>query len=178
MKTPLGQTVIVEDRPGPSAMIAANVVAKSPPDGLSLLMAASGEVAINQHLYKDKMTYDPLRELAPVALIGIVPCVVVVGANIPVHNAAELIAYARANRGKLSFSSSGVGNPQQLAGALMHSMAAPAMPAGPAGGADPAGRPASCRRRTTRLLSCRRRRSSARSCSRPTSGSRTREGAL
>src|SRR5258708_36989597 len=104
MKTPLGQTVIVEDRPGPSAMIAANVVAKSPPDGLSLLMAASGEAAINQHLYKDKMSYDPLRELSAVALIGIVPCLVVVGANIPVHNAAELAASARASRGKLACS--------------------------------------------------------------------------
>ena len=49
-------------------------------------MAASGEVAINQHLYKDKMTYDPPRELAPVALVGIVPCVVVVAATTPVHN--------------------------------------------------------------------------------------------
>src|SRR3954447_23380647 len=123
MKATLGQSVIVENRAGASAMIAAGAVAKSPPDGLTLLMAASGEVAINQHLYKDKMSYDPLRELAPVALVGIVPCVVVVGAAVPVRDAAELIAYARANRGKLSFSSSGVGNPQQLAGELMNSMA-------------------------------------------------------
>jgi tripartite-type tricarboxylate transporter receptor subunit TctC len=104
-------------------MIAAGTVAKAPPDGVTLLMAASGEVAINQHLYKDKMSYDPLRELVPVALVGIVPCVVVVAANTPVRTAAELIAYARANRGKLSFSSSGIGNPQQLAGELMNSMA-------------------------------------------------------
>ena len=69
------------------------------------------------------MTYDPLRELAAVALVGIVPCVVVVAAATPVKNAAELIAYARANRGKLSFSSSGIGNPQQLAGELMNHMA-------------------------------------------------------
>ena len=123
MKATLGQSVIVENRAGASAMIAAGAVAKSPPDGLTLLMAASGEVAINQHLYKDKMSYDPLRELAPVALVGIVPCVVVVAAQTPVRNAAELIAYARANRGKLSFSSSGIGNPQQLAGELMNSMA-------------------------------------------------------
>src|SRR3954452_12283803 len=123
MKATLGQTGIVENRGGASAMIAAGAVAKSPPDGLTLLMAASGEVAINQHLYKDKMSYDPLRELAPVALVGIVPCVVVVAAQTPVRNAAELIAYARANRGKLSFSSSGIGNPQQLAGELMNSMA-------------------------------------------------------
>jgi tripartite-type tricarboxylate transporter receptor subunit TctC len=123
MKQAFGQTVLIENRTGASGMIAAGAVAKAAPDGLTLLMAASGEVAINQHLYKDKMSYDPLRELAPVALTGIVPCVVVVAAATPVRNAAELIAYARANRGKLSFSSSGVGNPQQLAGELMNHMA-------------------------------------------------------
>jgi tripartite-type tricarboxylate transporter receptor subunit TctC len=70
MKAALGQSVIVENRTGASAMIAAGAVAKSPPDGLTLLMAASGEVAINQHLYKEKMSYDPLRELVPIALVG------------------------------------------------------------------------------------------------------------
>lgn len=123
MKAALGQPVVVENRAGASGMVAAAAVAKAPADGLTLLMAASGEVAINQHLYGDKMSYDPLRELVPVALIGIVPCVVVVAAATPVHNAAELIAYVRAHRGRLSFSSSGVGNPQQLAGELMNSMA-------------------------------------------------------
>src|SRR4029077_4948023 len=123
MKQAFGQTVIVENRPGASAMIAANAVAKSPPDGLTLLMAASGEVAINHHLHKEKMTYDPLRELAAVALIGIVPCVVVVAATTPVNSGPELIAYARANKGNPSFSSSGIVNPQQLAGELMNHMA-------------------------------------------------------
>ena len=123
MKQAFGQTVIVENRPGASAMIAANAVAKAPPDGLTLLMAASGEVAINHHLYGSRMTYDPARELAAVALIGIVPCVVVVAVTTPVTNGPELIAYARANKGKLSFSSSGIGNPQQLAGELMNHMA-------------------------------------------------------
>jgi tripartite-type tricarboxylate transporter receptor subunit TctC len=85
MKAALGQSVIVENRTGASGMIAAAAVAKSPPDGLMLLMAASGEVAINQHLYKDKMSYDPPRELVAVALIGIVPCVVVVAAATPVR---------------------------------------------------------------------------------------------
>jgi tripartite-type tricarboxylate transporter receptor subunit TctC len=121
-KDALGQPVIVENRTGAAAMIAANAVAKAPPDGHWLLAAASGEVAINQHLYGAKMTYDPAKELVPVALIGIVPCVVV-AAETPVHNPKELIAYAKANPGKLSFSSSGVGNPQQLAGELMNSMA-------------------------------------------------------
>ncbi|MGB9369166.1 MAG: tripartite tricarboxylate transporter substrate binding protein [Xanthobacteraceae bacterium] len=123
MKAAFNQTVIVENRPGASAMIASNAVAKAAPDGLTLLMAASGEVAINQHIHKDKMTYDPARELSPVALIGIVPCVVVVAAATPVKDGRELIAYARANKGKLSFSSSGIGNPQQLAGELMNHMA-------------------------------------------------------
>ncbi len=69
------------------------------------------------------MTYDPLKDLTPVALAGIVPCVVVVAATTPVKTPAELIAYALANKGKLSFSSSGVGNPQHLAGELMNRMA-------------------------------------------------------
>ena len=100
--------------------------ARSPrraPDGHTLLMATSGEIAISHHLYKEKMTYDPMKELAPMALVGIVPCVVVVAATTPVHTPQELIAYAKANPGKLSFSSSGVGNPQQLAGELMNIMA-------------------------------------------------------
>ncbi|MEA2983297.1 MAG: hypothetical protein QOF09_5120 [Alphaproteobacteria bacterium] len=104
-------------------MIAANAVAKAAPDGQMLLMATSGEIAISHHLYKDKMTYDPMRELAPIALVGIVPCVVVVAETTPVRTPQELVAYAKANPGKLSFSSSGVGNPQQLAGELMNMMA-------------------------------------------------------
>ncbi len=123
MKDALGQPVIVENRTGAAGMIAANAVAKAPPDGHTMLMATSGEIAISHHLYKDKMTYDPLRELAPIALVGIVPCVVVVAAGTPVGTPHELVAYAKANPGKLSFSSSGVGNPQQLAGELMNIMA-------------------------------------------------------
>ena len=123
IKDALGQTVIVENRTGARAMLAANTVAKADPDGHMLLMATSGEVAIAQYLYKEKMSYDPSRELVPIALVGIVPCVVVVAEATPVHNPKELIAYAKANAGKFSFSSSGVGNPQQLAGELMNIMA-------------------------------------------------------
>jgi tripartite-type tricarboxylate transporter receptor subunit TctC len=123
IKEAFGQTTIVENRTGAAGMIAANAVAKAAPDGSMVLMATSGEVAISHHLYKEKMTYDPMRELAPVALFGIVPCVVIVGAEIPVRTPREFIAYAKANEGKLSFSSSGVGNPQQLAGELMNMMA-------------------------------------------------------
>ena len=123
MKSALGQPVVIENRTGASAMLATGAVAKAQPDGYTLLACASGEVAINHFLFKERMSYDPAKELVPIALIGIVPCVVVVAAATPVHNPKELIDYARANSGKLSFSSSGIGNPQQLAGELMNSMA-------------------------------------------------------
>src|SRR5215471_14887713 len=123
MKAALGQPIIIENRAGASGMLATGAVAKAAPDGYTLLACASGEVAINHFLFKDRMSYDPVKELMPIALIGIVPCVIVVAASTPVHNPKELIDYARANPGKLSFSSSGIGNPQQLAGELMNSMA-------------------------------------------------------
>jgi tripartite-type tricarboxylate transporter receptor subunit TctC len=118
MKSALGQPIVIENRTGASAMLATGAVAKAQPDGYTLLACASGEVAINHFLFKERMSYDPAKELVPIALIGIVPCVVVVAAT-----TKELIDYARANPGKLSFSSSGIGNPQQLAGELMNSMA-------------------------------------------------------
>jgi len=123
MKAALGQTVIIENRTGASAMLATGAVAKAQPDGYTLLACASGEVAINHFLFKERMSYDPAKELVPIALVGIVPCVVVVAASTPVHTPKELIDYAKANPGKLSFSSSGIGNPQQLAGELMNTMA-------------------------------------------------------
>lgn len=123
MKSALGQPIIIENRTGASAMLATGAVAKASPDGYTLLMAASGEVAINHFLFKERMSYDPVKELVPIAMIGSVPCVVVVASATPVHNPKELIDYAKANPGKLSFSSSGIGNPQQLAGELMNTMA-------------------------------------------------------
>jgi tripartite-type tricarboxylate transporter receptor subunit TctC len=123
MKAALGQPIVIENRTGASAMIATNAVAKAAPDGHTLLMCASGEVAINHFLFKEKMSYDPAKELVPIALIGIVPCVVVVKADSPIKDPKTLVAEAKANPEKLSFSSSGVGNPQQLAGELMNEMA-------------------------------------------------------
>jgi tripartite-type tricarboxylate transporter receptor subunit TctC len=119
----LGQTIVVENRTGALATIAAGAVAKAQPDGLTLLMAASGEISVNQHLYKDKLSYNALRDLIPVALVGIVPNVIVVAGDSPIKDPASLVAYAKANPGKLSFSSGGVGGPQHLAGELMNKMA-------------------------------------------------------
>lgn len=123
MRLKLGQPIIVENRPGASAMIGAQAVAKAAPDGYTILFAAAGEIAVNPSLYSDRIAYDAARELTPIALCGTVPCVVVVPATLPIHTPAELIAYARAKKGELSFSSSGIGNPQHLAGELMNHMA-------------------------------------------------------
>jgi tripartite-type tricarboxylate transporter receptor subunit TctC len=123
MRARLGQPMIVENRPGASAMIGAQAVAKAPSDGYTILFAAAGEVAVNPSLYRDRITYDAAKELAPVALCGTVPCVVVVPSSLPIRTPAELIAYARTKKGELSFSSSGIGNPQHLAGELMNHMA-------------------------------------------------------
>jgi tripartite-type tricarboxylate transporter receptor subunit TctC len=138
MKASLGQPIIVENRAGASAMLATAAVAKSAPDGYTLLACASGEVAINHFLFKEKMAYDPAKDLAPIALVGIVPCVVVVASTTPVNNPKELIGYIRGNPGKLSFSSSGIGNPQQLAGELMNTMAGTKVLHVPYRGAAPA----------------------------------------
>jgi len=119
----LGATIVVENRTGALATIAAGAAAKAPPDGQTLLMAASGEISVNQHLYKDKLSYNALRDLVPVALVGIVPNVIVVGANLPIKSPADLVSYAKANSGKLSYSTGGVGGPQHLAGELMNKMA-------------------------------------------------------
>ncbi len=84
------------------------------------------------------MAYDPAKELAPIALVGIVPCVVVVASTTPVHNPKELVEHIKANPDKLSFSSSGIGNPQQLAGELMNTMAGTKVLHVPYRGAAPA----------------------------------------
>jgi tripartite-type tricarboxylate transporter receptor subunit TctC len=123
LRAALGQPLIVENKPGASAMIGAQTVARAAPDGYTLLMAAAGEIAANPALFKGRMAYDPARELAPVSLAATVPNVLVVNPRLPVRTPAELVAHAKANAGKLSYASSGIGNPQHLAGELLNSMA-------------------------------------------------------
>ena len=121
MQKILGQTVIVENRTGASGMIGTEAAAKAKPDGYTLLVA-SGEMALNPHLYK-KMAYDWDRDIQPISLLVKVANVMAVNPDVPAKNVAELIAYAKQNPGKLTFSSSGVGNPQQLTGELFNKMA-------------------------------------------------------
>jgi len=117
----LGQSVVVDNRTGASGMIGADIVAKAKPDGYTLLVA-SGEMSLNPHLYP-KMAYDPDRDLQPISLLVKVANVMAVNIDVPAKSVAELVAYAKQNPGKLTFSSSGVGNPQQLTGELFNKMA-------------------------------------------------------
>lgn len=122
MRQALGQTVLVENRPGASAMIAAQAVTQAPADGYTLLLAAAGEIAANPALYKQRMAYVPRRDLVPVSLVATVPNVLVVAPSVPVHDPAELVRLAK-QQGNLSYASSGIGNPQHLAGELLNRMA-------------------------------------------------------
>jgi tripartite-type tricarboxylate transporter receptor subunit TctC len=123
MRLALGQPVLVENKPGASAMIGAQAVAQAPADGYTLLLAAAGEIAANPALFKSRMAYSPVRDLLPVGMVSAVPNVLVVSPSVPVRDPASLVAYAKANPGKLSYASSGIGNPQHLAGELLNRMA-------------------------------------------------------
>jgi tripartite-type tricarboxylate transporter receptor subunit TctC len=98
----LGQPILVDPKPGASSMIAADFVAKSAADGYTLFMTTNTSHSANPAMFK-KLPYDPIRDFAPILLVGEVPFVLVVNNDLPVKTTAELIAYARANPGKLSF---------------------------------------------------------------------------
>jgi tripartite-type tricarboxylate transporter receptor subunit TctC len=116
-----GQPVVVDNRTGASGMIGTELAARAKPDGYTLLVA-SGELALNPHLYP-KIAYDWDRDLQPITLLVKVANVLAVHTDVPVKSVAELIAHAKRNPEKLTFSSSGVGNPQQLTGELFNKMA-------------------------------------------------------
>jgi tripartite-type tricarboxylate transporter receptor subunit TctC len=112
----LGQTVIVENRAGASGAIGARSVSTAPPDGLTLLVGQTAEVAINQHWVKD-LNYDPDKDLQPVALLAVVPLALVVPAKAPYNNMDEFMAALR--KDKLTFASAGKGTPGHFAGEML-----------------------------------------------------------
>lgn len=113
-----GQPVVLEARPGGSAMIGTDFVVKSPADGYTLLLSASSEVSMNMALFK-KMHYDPVRDLQPITLVGTTAPVLLAHPSLPAKNVKELVAIARAKPGALSYASIGNGTPQHFAGELM-----------------------------------------------------------
>jgi tripartite-type tricarboxylate transporter receptor subunit TctC len=117
----LGQSVLVENRAGAGGNIAAEAVAKAAPDGYTLLMG-SEIIAINTSLYA-KIGYDPVKDLAPITLVGTVPNILIVHPSLPVNSVNELIALAKKTPGKISFASTGQGTSTHLSSELFKLMA-------------------------------------------------------
>src|SRR6218665_2328677 len=122
MKDRLGQPMVVENRAGAGGNIGAEYVARAPADGQTLLFGTSGPLAINASLYR-KIGYDPVKSFAPVIQVGHLPNILVVHPAVPVHNVKELLAYAKAHPGRLSYASSGNGASSHLAGVLFNASA-------------------------------------------------------
>ena len=115
----LGQSVVVDNRPGAAGNLAAELVATAPADGYTVFMATLSSQAINPHLYKLK--FDPLKSFEPITLVAKYPLLLVVAPQLRVNNVPELIAHAKANPGRTFFASSGSGSPAHLAGEIFKS---------------------------------------------------------
>jgi tripartite-type tricarboxylate transporter receptor subunit TctC len=133
----MGQPVVVDNRPGAGGNIGADLVAKSPPDGYTLLMGTVGTHAINPSLYA-KMPYDHVKDFLPVVLVAGVPNVLVVNPSVPINSVADLIKLAKAKPGSINFASSGSGTSIHLSGELFKTMAGVDMTHVPYKGSSPA----------------------------------------
>jgi len=119
----LGQAVVPDNRPGAGGNLGAEIVAKSPPDGYTLLMAPVSPMAINVTLYGSKMSFNPEKDFAPITLVAKVPLVLVVHPSVPVRNLIELIALAKAKPGRLNYGSAGNGSSNHLVGEMLKTAA-------------------------------------------------------
>ena len=118
----LGQAVVIEDRPGAGGTIAAELAAKSPPDGYTLVMASAGSHAVSPALYP-KLAWDPIADFVPITIVSLAPNILIVHPSLPVNSTKELIALARKRPGELSYGSGGSGSTAHLSGELFRSMA-------------------------------------------------------
>ena len=133
----LEQQIVVDNRPGAGGNIGTDIVAKSAPDGYTMLMGSAGPLAINASLFA-AMPFDPVRDLAPVTLAASTPNVLVVHPSLKATTVKDLVALARAHPGEINFASSGHGTPAHLAGELFNSMAGVKLVHVPYKGASPA----------------------------------------
>jgi tripartite-type tricarboxylate transporter receptor subunit TctC len=133
----LGQQLIIDNRPGATGSVAAELTAKAIPDGYTIMMGAIGNLAVNPHIYKG-LGYDPIRDLAPVTFAVSGSNVLVVHPTVPAASVKELVALARAKPGALTYGSSGAGNAGHLAAELLLSMSKTKMVHVPYKGGAPA----------------------------------------
>lgn len=132
-----GQQVLVDNRGGAGGSIGADVVAKSAPDGYTMLLGNAGPITVNPGLRRD-LPYEPQRDLAPVTQVVAAPMLLVVHPSLPVRNVKELIQLAKSNPGRLNYASAGIGNLQHLAMESLQSMTGMKMNHVPYKGAAPA----------------------------------------
>jgi len=119
---PIGQSVVVDNRPGANGAVGSELVAKSPPDGHTLIMGYLGSLAIAPNLYA-KLPYDAVRDFAPITLAASTTQAIVSHPSLPARNARELLVLARARPGQITYASAGIGSPSHLAGELLKAMA-------------------------------------------------------
>ncbi len=133
----LGQPVVVENRPGAGSTIGTADGAKAAPDGYTLLLGGSGSLAISPTLYKE-LPYDARKDFTPIALVVRVPFVLVINPSLPIDSVADLISYAKAHPGALTYGSGGAGSPHQLFAEMFKTMTGIEMTHVPYKGSAPA----------------------------------------
>jgi tripartite-type tricarboxylate transporter receptor subunit TctC len=136
-KISLGQSFVIDNKPGANSLIGAEIVAKAAPDGYTFLTVIAAHAA-NKTLYAGKLSFDPEKSFEPVSLVGIAPLILTVTNSLPAKNVAELIDYAKKNPGKISFGSSGVGAAAHLTSELMKQVTGTQMEHVPYKGTAPA----------------------------------------